>query len=114
MTPEEIRAFFARRNEALARHDAAAIAAGYAEDCVVESPIAGTVKGRAAVAKVPDLFTTAFPDLGVEGHESCLSANREAAPAVLLERLLGAVHEFTIGAVQSDDLTALVLRYEGL
>jgi len=69
MTPEEIRAFFARRHEALARHDAAALAAGYAEDCVVESPIAGTVKGRAAVEKVPNLFTTAFPDLAMEGHE---------------------------------------------
>src|SRR5262245_57669667 len=69
MSPEEIRAFFARRDEALARHDAAALAAGYAEDCVVESPIAGTVKGRAAVERVPNLFTTAFSDLVVEGHE---------------------------------------------
>jgi len=69
MTTEEIRAFFARRGDALARHDAAALAAGYAEDCIVESPIAGTLKGRAAVEKVPDLFTTAFSDLVMAGNE---------------------------------------------
>jgi ketosteroid isomerase-like protein len=69
MTAEEIRTFFARRDEALERHDAATLAAGYAEDCVLESPIAGTVRGRAAVEQVPNLFTTAFSDLVVDGHE---------------------------------------------
>ena len=52
MTTKQIKAFFARREEDMARLDAAALAANYAEDCVVESPIAGLVTGRDAVERV--------------------------------------------------------------
>jgi len=64
-----------------------------------------------------DGVTEALNSDGVEfGEErllSCLGANRDAAPTALLECLLGAVQEFTVGATPSDDLTALVLRYTG-
>ena len=41
MTREEIVAFFARWHDAFARHDATALAAAHAEDCLYESPWVG-------------------------------------------------------------------------
>lgn len=52
-------------------------------------------------------------EFGEDGLLSCVNAHHELAPGPLLERLLEAVHQFTAGAVPSDDLTALVLRYSG-
>ena len=64
-----------------------------------------------------DDITEALNADGVEfGEErllSCVKANHELAPAALLACLLDAVRQFAAGAVQSDDLTALVLRYSG-
>ncbi|MCU0255933.1 MAG: SpoIIE family protein phosphatase [Vicinamibacterales bacterium] len=40
-------------------------------------------------------------------------ANLDATPAAMLEAILGAVRKFTAGAPQSDDVTALVVRYRG-
>ena len=36
-----------------------------------------------------------------------------AKPEVVLEHLIGAVKQFSEGAAQADDVTALVLRYRG-
>jgi len=69
VTPEEIEAFFARRREAWSRHDWCALAADYADDCVIESPTVGTHKGRAAVEDVYRLWFTAFPDFMGDLHE---------------------------------------------
>jgi hypothetical protein len=44
---------------------------------------------------------------------SCVQAHRELEPSALLEHVLDGVRQFTAGAVQSDDLTGLVLRYTG-
>ena len=41
----------------------------------------------------------------------CVQANRSSAPEALLECILSAVRTFAAGAAQSDDVTALVLRY---
>ena len=40
-----------------------------------------------------------------------MTANRELAPAALLESVLESVKQFSDGVAQLDDLTALVLRY---
>ena len=45
MTPEERTALFTRQGEAYMRHDSVTLAADYAEDCVVESPLYGTLFG---------------------------------------------------------------------
>lgn len=66
MTPEEITAFFARRDQALARRDSVALAASYADHCVVESPSWGTVTGRAGVERVYREFFAAFPDTRID------------------------------------------------
>ena len=52
-------------------------------------------------------------EFGEERLLSCVEANRKLAPEALLESLVGTVRQFTAGAVQSDDLTLLVLSDVG-
>lgn len=66
MTAEEITALFNRQREAYVLHDSVALAADYAEDCVVESPTFGTLFGRAAAEKAFRHLFTAFPDLSFQ------------------------------------------------
>lgn len=82
MTPEEIAAFVARRNEARARRDLAALAALYSEDCVLEGA-AGTFKGRAAVERAYRHLTTAFPDLTTENEELLIFGDRVVGTATV-------------------------------
>jgi phosphoserine phosphatase RsbU/P len=42
---------------------------------------------------------------------ACLEANRGAAPAAMREALLASARSFAAGAVQSDDMTVLIVRY---
>jgi steroid delta-isomerase-like uncharacterized protein len=52
MTRDQIAAMFERRRAAYARFDSAALAADYADDCVVESPSGGVHHGRADAERV--------------------------------------------------------------
>jgi phosphoserine phosphatase RsbU/P len=52
-------------------------------------------------------------EFGDERILACLKANGSAPPPDLMERLLTSVREFSQGAVQSDDITVLVVRYGG-
>jgi steroid delta-isomerase-like uncharacterized protein len=71
MTPEEVNAFIATFTAALSRLDAAALAALYAEHCVVDSPAGGgTVTGRDAVENIYRAFFDAFPDLKWENQQA--------------------------------------------
>ena len=54
MTRDEIAAMFARREEAFEEMDAAALAADYADDAMIDSPAGGTHRGPAAAAHVFD------------------------------------------------------------
>jgi steroid delta-isomerase-like uncharacterized protein len=63
VTRDQIADFFARYRQAHDRHDTAALIEFYADDCVVESPMAGTLSGRDAVRKVSDAWIAAFPDV---------------------------------------------------
>jgi sigma-B regulation protein RsbU (phosphoserine phosphatase) len=62
-----------------------------------------------------DGVTEAFNAAGEEFGESrlleCLAENRGSEPAELLHKILSAVQRFAGGAAQSDDVTALVLKY---
>jgi sigma-B regulation protein RsbU (phosphoserine phosphatase) len=64
-----------------------------------------------------DGVTEAFSSDGTEFGEdrllSCLEAHRDLAPVALVQCILDTVHRFTAGAVQSDDVTVLVLHYAG-
>jgi steroid delta-isomerase-like uncharacterized protein len=64
MSRKQIENLFARRDRAMNLRDAAATAAVYAEDAVVESPTAGgTVTGRKANEDVYRAWFTGFPDV---------------------------------------------------
>ena len=78
MTRDDIVALLARRHDAIVRRDAAALMADYAEDAVVESPLAGIVKGREALAQVYRAFWTAFPDRVDRFEEPIVDGDRAA------------------------------------
>lgn len=71
-----IKAVFDRMKDGYARRDAAALAADYSDDCVVESPIAGMHVGPTAVEQALRGIFSAFPDMRVQWDELLLSGNR--------------------------------------
>lgn len=81
MTRDDVLAVIARRHEALNRRDMAAFGALYAESVEVESPLAGSARGREAAVASVKAFFTAFPDATivedapiVEGGEAAIYA----------------------------------------
>src|SRR4030095_16738487 len=62
ITRDEIAAMFARRQEAFDDLDAAALAADYADDVVIESPMSGR-HGKADAERYLRAFFDAFMDL---------------------------------------------------
>ena len=82
ITTEGIAATLARHKDAYDRLDAAALAANYAEDCVVESMFAGHHVGRAAVERTFRILFSAFPDLRIEINESLVFGNRALWTAI--------------------------------
>jgi steroid delta-isomerase-like uncharacterized protein len=63
MTREEILDLCAKWKDALARRDLDALAEFYADDAVVESPLAGTMNGRESIAQAHGAILASFPDL---------------------------------------------------
>src|SRR6186997_1569918 len=63
LTRDEMTALFLRRQEAFDNMDADALSRDYAEDCVVDSPAAGTLRGAVAVDRARRVWFEAFPDL---------------------------------------------------
>lgn len=76
MTRDEIVDLFERRNAAFADHDAEGMAELYAENCVVESPLGGTVQGRAAIAQVSRVFFEAFDDMTLAVDDLVIDGDR--------------------------------------
>jgi steroid delta-isomerase-like uncharacterized protein len=64
MTREETTVLFAKRLDAMNRHDVAGSTTLYAQDCVVESPTAGgLVQGLPTVEAIYRAWFTGFPDV---------------------------------------------------
>jgi serine phosphatase RsbU (regulator of sigma subunit)/predicted ester cyclase len=76
MTSDNLKALVARRHDALVRRDATVLAADYADDCVLEGPGWGLVKGRRDVERVFREFFRAFPDCGFEFGDTVFVGNR--------------------------------------
>ena len=76
MTRADTEQFFDRRGHAWNAHDVAALAAAHAENCVLESPLVGTLTGRAAIENVYRAFMTSFPDLTVDNGELIVDGDR--------------------------------------
>ena len=62
---------------------------------------------------VSEALSTTGEEFGDGRILACLQAEPGRDPSELLQRLFEQVREFTAGAPQSDDVTALVVRYEG-
>ena len=79
MTRDEMVAFFARRQEALRRLDAATLASLHAEDGVLESPLAGGVaEGREAIEQVYRTFFTSFSTATFEQEQLVIDGDKAA------------------------------------
>lgn len=76
MTRGEIVAFLERRQEVIARHDAAALAALHSADGVLESVMGPPVSGRAAIEEFYRRLFEAFPDFRLEPHELIVEGGR--------------------------------------
>jgi sigma-B regulation protein RsbU (phosphoserine phosphatase) len=63
---------------------------------------------------VTEAFNAEWEEFGDERLMACVQAHAGEPPAVLLARVMASVREFVADAVQSDDLTVLVLRYAGV
>ena len=75
LTRDEMLALFDRRHEAFDNMDADALSADYADDCVVDSPAAGTVRGAAAVDRARRAWFEAFPDLKYRTERVVIDGN---------------------------------------
>jgi steroid delta-isomerase-like uncharacterized protein len=62
MTRDDITAMFARREAAHEAKDVVSLAADYADDAVVYSPMTGVHQGRAAVRQALEIVFSAFAD----------------------------------------------------
>ncbi len=62
---------------------------------------------------VSEAASAAGEEFGDDRILECIRKNRTASLDQLLACLLGAVREFCTGAVQSDDMTVLIMRYTG-
>ena len=78
MTRAEILEFFERRQGAFDSFDAAALAADYADDCVVDSPTGGTHTGRASVQSVLEAVFEAFLDMKTHSDSLVIDGDRVA------------------------------------
>jgi steroid delta-isomerase-like uncharacterized protein len=79
MTRDDMAALIARRLDAMNRHDVAAQASGYADDCIVDSPSAGgRLKGRAAIDDVNRAWVSGFPDLAFDSDDLLIDGDRVA------------------------------------
>ena len=86
MTRDDIVAMFERRQEALARLDAKALAADHTDDSVLESPFAGKpTSGRDAIAAVYESYFKAFNDIAFTQEDLLVDGDRVA----LIERVSG-------------------------
>jgi steroid delta-isomerase-like uncharacterized protein len=86
MTREDMTAFYARRVDAMNRHDTAELSQNHCEDGVVDSPLSGgSARGRESIQRVYESFMHAFPDVRVTQESLLIDGQR----AVLLAMLSG-------------------------
>ena len=78
MTRDETQHFFNRRLDAWKNRDLEALTLDHTEDCVLESPLAGTVTGRAAIENVYRGFLVSFPDFNLENPDLIVEDSRVA------------------------------------
>lgn len=78
MTRDDVERFLRSRDRAWLDRDPDALADGYAEDAVVESPTHGKLTARQAIRHVFALWFDAFPDLTFAEEDLLVEGNRAA------------------------------------
>src|SRR5262245_1249054 len=76
VTRDEIAALFSRQIRNFALRDSTALAAAYAENCVIDSATFGKLFGRVAVEKSWRHLFLAFPDIALEAQDSFIEGDR--------------------------------------
>lgn len=99
-------AFFARRLEAINRHDAAELARHHTEDGMVDSPLSGASEGREAIEKSYASSIRVFPDvkmtqelLLIDGHRVAWVVTMSGSGHAGLMGLPPAVRAFSVPIV---------------
>lgn len=72
----DTQALFERRREAWTRRDPAALAASYADDAVVTSPMFPRAEGRTAIERSFTSLFRMFPDWEMLAEEPCIDGDR--------------------------------------
>ncbi len=62
---------------------------------------------------VTEALSASGEEYGEDRLLACVEAHRQRTPREVLDAIFASVREFSVGAVQSDDVTALVVRYGG-
>jgi hypothetical protein len=88
MTRDEIAALFARRQEAYEDLDAATLAADYAEDATIESPVTGS-HGKADAERNLKVVLDAFLDLKMTFEPPIIDGGRVALYATAEGNIMG-------------------------
>lgn len=83
MTRDEIVALFARRQELYDDLDATALAADYADDAVIDSPMAGVHSGRAAAERAMRAIFEAFLDRTMKTDSLLIDGDQVAQVATI-------------------------------
>jgi steroid delta-isomerase-like uncharacterized protein len=76
MTRADIEVLISRRGEGWNRHDAAMLAADFAEDAVAESPMQGRLVGRRRIQQVYESWLSAFADIVFVSDDVLVDGNR--------------------------------------
>jgi steroid delta-isomerase-like uncharacterized protein len=79
MTREQAQRILQQHQDALNRHDVAGLAALYADDAVLESPMFATVRGRGAIAASFERLFELFPDYSIKMRDPLFICEGERA-----------------------------------
>jgi steroid delta-isomerase-like uncharacterized protein len=83
MTKEAILAVISHWESAFAARDLKRLVEFYAENAVLESPVAGSISGREAVTKATLALLSAFPDSKYTTEPPIIDGERASIPAVV-------------------------------
>jgi sigma-B regulation protein RsbU (phosphoserine phosphatase) len=89
---------------------------GMFEDVTYEDGMARLDPGDIIVVfsdGVSEALSVTDEEFGEKRLQQLIERNPDASPQEMLDQVLAAVRDFTRGAVQNDDVTALVVRYVG-
>lgn len=76
----DIQALLDRRRDAWSRRDPSALAASYAEDAVITSPMFPRAEGRTAIQRSFESLFRVFPDWEITFEEACITRDRAMQP----------------------------------